>query len=323
MLKKLSVFFFCLLLANTVLASKGDGGYAGAFMRMGFGARAKAMGDAFTAVPEGAAAALYNPSITPLLESAEFVTSFAFLPLDRNIDIIGFAMPISPPKIDGQEPPLDAGISVAWVHASVDNIDGRNASGEHTEYLSNSENAFYMSFAVSPSEKFSIGLSGKVLYNRMPGLTRDDDALTSSGFGLDFGVFSRPVKYLAFGVTLRDVMSKYTWNTDKVYERGTSTTYHFPNILRASVVYTIPDDWLMVSADIETSDKQNPRYHIGAEVRHPDIGALRLGWDHDTPTFGLGFFIDVFGLNTSVNYAYVFGLNALNADHVISWAFRL
>ncbi|MBN1480201.1 hypothetical protein EH223_19770 [candidate division KSB1 bacterium] len=316
------IFFTFFLLRSALATSSGDGGYAGAFLRMGFEARTKALGDAFTGVPEGAVAGVYNPATLPNLATRQAILSTSFLPLDRHLNYIGFALPIRPKAKEGSPgQPLHAGIAVGWINAGVDNIDGRDRSGNRTGSLSNAENAFFMSFALKPSSYFSIGLSGKILYNRIPDIAEENSALTSSGFGIDIGAYSNPLPGLMLGLVLRDNMSKYSWNTDKVYERGTSTIYKFPKIVRAGMAYRIPQQWLLLVADLETSDVQNPRYHFGAEFEYKQIGALRLGLDHDTPTFGLGLYAKLFGKQSVFNYAFMPGLEALAPDHVVSWTF--
>ncbi len=312
-----------ILIAVELYARNGDGGYAGAFLRMGMGARAKAMGDAFTAIPEGAVAGFYNPALLPHLQERQLVASYSFLPLDRNLDFVGFAMPLNPqPKENKRGKPLKAGIALGWVHAGTDKIYGANSNGQYTGDLSNSEHAFYLSFAIRPAEKLSIGISGKVLYNRMPGLQTDDSALTSTGFGVDFGIYVTPRKNLMMGFVVRDNMSKYTWNTDKVFERGTSTVYKFPKVTRTAIAYRIPGEWLLLTYEIESSDKQNPRYHYGMEISHKKIGALRFGLDDDMPTCGLGLKFNVFHKTAFINYAFIMNTVAPGSDHIFSWAFN-
>ena len=318
---KLLYALMFLMMTASGFAEYGDGGYAGAFLRMGFEARSKALGDAFTAVPEGAVAGLYNPAMLPHLSTREVILSCSFLPLDRNLNYIGVALPIRP-KARGKDgsAPLNAGISLGWVSAGVDNIDGRDGSGNHTSMLSNSEHAFYMSFAVSPTSFFSIGLSGKVLYNRIPDIAEEGGALTSTGFGIDVGAFLKPYQGVTLGLVVRDNMSKYSWNTDKVYERGTSTVYEFPRVVRLGAAYRIPRQWLLLVADYEISNVQNPRIHFGVELTWQHIGALRLGFDHDKPTLGLGLNINIWRHRTMLNYAVIPGLDALSPDHMFSWS---
>ena len=306
-----------------LLAANGDGGYAGAFLRIGMGARAKAMGDCHTALPTDAISGFYNPALLPHLENRSVTVSMSFMPLDRSLDYIGYAQSLQPGSEGGERPPLKAGFSLAWIRAGVDNIDGRDFSGNHTQMYSHSEHAFYLSFALSPAKSFSLGVSGKVIYNRFPEMDREENAVTSQGFGIDIGAFYTPFSSLMIGVVTRDNISKYSWNTDKVWERGTSITDHFPKIIRSAVAYTFPGEWLLASAEVETSDKQNPRYHVGAEFNLGDFGALRLGMDHDLPTFGLGISTRVFGHLTFLNYAFIASGDAPDPDHVFSWTFNL
>ncbi len=321
-MKKILILFCITFFAGQLLAKDGDGGYAGAFLRMGMGARAKAMGDAYTAVPEGAVAGFYNPALLPHLKNRQLSLSFAFLPLDRKLDYVGYAQSLQPGK-DEDEQPFKAGFAAAWVHAGTDNIDGRDSNGNHTTYFSNSENAFYLSFAISPSSILSFGVSGKVLYNRFPNVENDDGALTSTGFGMDFGAFLTPIPNVMCGLVIKDHMSKYSWNTDNVWDRGTSTVNNFPKTTRFGVACRIPQQWLLISADVENSKEQNPCYHVGCELSYLDIGAIRIGFDENYPTFGIGLSGNILGVRANVNYAFVDTGDAPGQDHIFSWTFDL
>ncbi|HQG44386.1 MAG TPA: hypothetical protein PLG50_01845 [bacterium] len=313
-----------LLLAQALMASEGDGGYAGAFLRMGIGARAKSLGDAFSAVAEDAFAGIYNPALLPHLKGRQAALSYAFLPLDRKLDYIGYAQPVRPKAVAGEErAPLRAGFALAWIHSGVERIDGRDLAGSHTEDYSFSENAFFLSFALSPAERFSLGVSGKILYSRMPGVNNDGSAISSMGLGVDFGAYYRPFADFSLGVVLRDNLSKYTWNTEKVWERGTNINDKFPRSTRLAAAYRPPLRWLLLTAEAEDSREQNPRYHFGAEAALPEAGALRLGLDDGQLTAGIGVALKVYGKTIMLNYAYATPGDAPRADHVISWDLNL
>lgn len=307
------------LVVSGVWGRNGDGGYAGAFLRMAYGARAQALGDAYSAIPEGAISGMYNPALLPHLPHRQLALAYGYLPLDRRTSFVGFAMPLQPHR-DESGQLMKAGFSLAWLRAGVNNIDGRDMSGNSIGTFSNSEDAFYFSFAMAPVSMFSVGLSAKVLYNRMPNMTNDDAALTSRGFGIDIGAYLTPINNFALGVVLRDNNSKYTWNTDKVWERGTSTTYKFPRVLRVAASYRVPR-WLLLTAELEDSKEQNPRFHAGAEFNYQEIGSLQLGLDDLRPCFGLGFGAYLFNRRTTLNYAYVFADEGPGADHLFTWCF--
>lgn len=308
-----------LVLIQGVMASEGDGGHAGAFLRMGIGARARSMGDAFSAVAQDAFAGVYNPALLPHLQGRQLALSHAFLPLDRKLEYIGYAQPIRPKGAEGERPPLRAGFALAWIHAGVDQIDGRDLAGNHTQDYSFAENAFYLSFALSPGDKFSLGVNGKILYSRMPGLNNDESALTSHGFGVDFGAYYAPFSDLTLGLVLRDNLSKYTWNTEKVWDRGTSVNDRFPRVMRLAAAWRPPLRWLLLTAESEDAREQNPRYHFGAEATLPQVGALRIGLDDGQPLFGLGFNLNLAGQKMQLNYAYAAPGETPGADHIFSW----
>jgi hypothetical protein len=318
----LMIMICCTLQVPSLWAEQGDGGYAGAFLRLGIGARARALGDAHTAIPEDAVAGIYNPALLPHLESRYLTFSTAFLSLDRHVDFIGYAQSVQPGS-EEDKAPLKAGFMLAWIKSGVDEIDGRDFNGRSTGELSHSEHAFYLSFALNPHPMLSIGVSGKVLYSRFPNMDRENNAVSATGFGIDVGGYLTPISGLHLGLVLRDNLSKYEWNTDSVYERGTSTVNHFPQVLRAAIAYRIPQKWLLITGEMENSDQQNPRVHLGSEFSLSNVGCLRIGWDDSFPTFGLGLMFSVWGHHTIIDYAYAAVENAPRADHIFSWSLFL
>lgn len=325
------------LLCTVSEAADGDGGSAGAFLRMGLGARPKAMGGAFTAVAEGSYAGYYNPGGFPRTEYKELAFSYRTLALDRKFNYIGAIVPLRPkvkspdeaetaqenaPK-KSTEKPFNAGLYLGWIHAGVDNIDARDYNGVQYGTFSNSENAFMFGFAVQPAKFISLGFTGKILYNRFPNMTQEDEALTSKGLGFDFGVLITPIENLSLGLMAKDLRSKYTWNTESVWERGTTSYDDFLKILRVGMAYRLLNDKLLVAADFEDNKKQKERFHLGVEYcPYPNI-YLRAGMDVDEPTFGFGYQFQLWKFNTILDYAYVNDEVAPSSEHVISWAFRL
>jgi hypothetical protein len=303
------------------LAADG-GGYAGAFLRMGLGARAKGMGGAFTAVAEGSAAGYYNPAGLPRSEYKELTLSYRALTLDRNFNYIGLSLPLRPPSKTGARP-LNAGVHLGWIHAGVDNIDGRDVNGTHYGMFSYAENAFTFGFAIQPLKFISVGFTAKVLYNRFPKMTQDDQALTSKGLGVDLGVLVQPIEKLTIGVVAKDLRSKNTWNTENVWERGTTTYNEFPKILRVGLAYRLLEDRLLLAVDFEDNKKQPEKFHLGAEFAPYPNFVLRAGFDVEEPTFGLGYLFPIWRLTSVLDYAYVIEDVAPSGEHLLSWSIRL
>ncbi len=313
------VIFLLLFLGNTGFAYEA-GGFAGSFLRMGVGARAIGMGGAFTAVPQSAAAGFYNPGGLPFLPRPQLAFSGGVLALDRSHNFIGFARALHPGN--RQKGAFDAGFSLAWVNSGVSKIDGRDSDGRPQGMFSFSENAFLFSFALKPFSRVAAGFTAKVLYARMPGVKQDNSALSTRGLGLDFGILVNPVKNLFLGAVLQDVRSKYSWNTEKVWERGTATVDHFPKVLRLGASFAVQKSGL-VAVDARYNFKQGWRFFAGGEWTYRNRLVGRLGFAGDHLSFGAGVFLRVWRLDSELSYAY----NAISVlprgDQFFTWSIQL
>src|ERR1041384_6094554 len=71
-------------------------GSAGAFARMGSGARGMGMGNAMTAVNFGDIQTYYNPSLGAFAEYRSAGLTFGILSLDRSLNFVNYTQPIHP-----------------------------------------------------------------------------------------------------------------------------------------------------------------------------------------------------------------------------------
>lgn len=324
-LKITSLLLAILFASQSQMVSADDGIFAGAFLRMGLGARATAMGNAFTGVAEGSVAAYYNPAGIPFLKARQLSLEYRVLSLDRTFNYIGFATGIHPKADDASgEMPLNAGIAISWIHASVDRIDGRDFEGNHYQDFSNAENAFALSFGVMPiRNKLAIGLTGKVLYNRIPDIGDNNAAISDFGMGVDFGLLAIPLPYLSIGVLVKDVNAKYEWKTDKVWEKDIDKTDRFPTTLRAGIGLRYPYPWLLFAFDLEKNDQQDLKYFVGTEVLLQNKFAGRIGLNNGSLTLGGGYQFELFRRPVQIQYAFVTQKLDVASEHIFSWVFNL
>lgn len=307
------------------------GGQAGSFLRRGLGARAIAMGNAFTGLAGDGFAGYYNPASLPFMNRPEIIFSFGNLALDRKHNFIGFSSYLQPRSKskntdseaeNSERSSLRAGLSLGWVNAGVDNIDARNGDGEHVGMLSNSENAFYFSFALRPFSFLAFGLTAKVVNNRFPKLLEEDETLSANGFGMDFGLFAVPIEKLSLGVVVKDVKTKYTWNTEKLWERGTTTINHFPMLLRFGAAYKLPYDAL-ISSDAEFNEEQGWRLFFGGEIPYKNLIVARAGYNSDRFTFGFGLCFKYWKFSHELSYAYDTIQITPSAEQYFTWRILL
>ncbi len=309
-----------LLISTPLLHAGTNGGFAGAFGRMGVGARAKALGDAFTGYANGPEAIYFNPGALPFLETREFSSAMSVMALDRSMHFLSFATPLHPKT---GEIRANAGFGAGWLHAGVGDIDSRGFDGEPLDMMSMSSNLFFFSFANRFHPKVGIGITAKVAYETFGKIGNEGRSINGNGFGLDFGVHVRPIDKLYVGAQVKDIAMKTTWNTTDYWSQGTSKTDKWPLQYRFGAAYQ-PAPYLLALADIEGSDKEDIRLHIGAEsmwqVGDKQSFALRAGLSHEDIAFGFGLYFDFWKVTSKVDVAYVIESIAPNDSQVLAWS---
>ena len=306
-------FLVCLLCAVCLspAAEAQLAGTAGAFSRLGFGARGMGMSNAMTAVTTSDLAGYYNPAVTPFQTTRTAMLTYGALSLDRTFNTLVYTQTVGP----------TAGISLSVINAGMRDIDGRDGDGFHTETMSIFENQFALSFGMRPSKYVAIGITPKIYYSK---LYKD---VTTSTFGLDFGVIIFLTDRFTLGATARDVMSKYKWDTSTLYgQAGGPITDKFPTLNILGVSYAVGDKLGIVSAEIESSNKSTTIVRMGAEVNLIEAFTVRAGIDHwnlddarqAAPTFGFTLRTSMGTMKPAVHYAYVIEPYNYFAMHIIS-----
>ena len=288
------------------------GGAPGSYSRMGFGARGMGMGNAMTAVISGDVSGYYNPAAIPLAPYRTLSGSFGLLRLDRSLNFIGFSQTLPP----------DAGVSAGLINAGVSNIDGRDEDGVQTGLMKTSEDQVFLGFGLKFQSGFSVGVNLKILYYHLY------TNFTSVTAGLDFGVMYRANNALTFGVTIKDVNSKYKWDSTPLYaDQGTTSDDAFPLLVPGGVAWALPDSIGLISSDIEFSNVRTVFLRLGAEIPVIRELTLRAGIDRidlkqkgtgASPAFGFTIGRALSGWTPSVTYVYVVEPFAPSGMHVLT-----
>ncbi|MBN2031483.1 PorV/PorQ family protein [bacterium] len=308
---------FCFRVQEGLSDEVGRGGFAGSFLRMGLGARAKGMGGGSVALAEDANVTYYNPAGLVFLENHWFTATLNSMALDRRLMYIGYAQSIQ----SRQRGLIRGGFSIGWLSASVDHIDGRDLNGHDIGQFSNGEHCVFFSFALNPRSNFSIGVSGKFLHNRFPGMTDQGDAVSAVGFGFDIGFMYRPFKHVFFGFTAKDLGSKYTWDTQDLWERGTLTVDAFPPVVCVGTALQLFSDRLILAVDLRKVEYWPYGYSVGTEIEVYKDLFLRSGVQDGKLAAGAGCRLSMFGKAVYMDYAFVPDSVAPRGNHIFSWSF--
>ncbi len=291
-----------------VLSAQGEGGLAGAFLRMGLGARAIAMGGAQTDVADDGFAAFYNPGGLPFLEKRRFSTTYSLLSLDRKIQYISYSQSLKP----------QAGLSLFWLGAGTDKIDGRDLSGNHTFDLSESMNIFGLSFANRFHDKVALGLTIKVFRHTLDLVS---DKLSADDLFFDIGLMVLPLKDLKVGIQLKDTNGGLSWDTQNIFTRGTTSVDSIPYIINTGASYILKDKYL-ISTTLEFNQLLEEKFRLGLEYQVNELYALRIGTNDDRIAFGGGLLYSVPGsIETEINYAFQQEFSGEGGTHLFSWEF--
>ncbi len=327
-----AAFLFGLAVSGAVSGETGCAGQAGAFLRMGLGARSLGMGGGTAALADDATAAYGNPAGLVFLEGRHIGVSMDAMSLDRKLMSAQYGQSFhGRPDSIRRTGPMAAGFALSWIGAVTGNIDGRDWDGNHTEDYTHVENAFQLSFALQPGPAVGIGFSAKVLWSVFPGLTDRNESMGATGVGFDAGIRIRPVRSLALAVSVHDLHSRYTWDSQKMYERGSQTVSPFPLGFRVSAAWKGWSDRLTAVGQIEqrkVTDADPDRWlpvegSAGLEAEAASGLLLRAGINRDGFPFGFGVRRSLLGRITGLDYAYVPDSVAPGGRHAFTWSFLL
>ncbi|MFC1483532.1 hypothetical protein ACFL5M_03020 [Candidatus Neomarinimicrobiota bacterium] len=308
----------CILIAITLLRAEGPaiGGYAGAFSQIGTDARSVALAGALVADINSGYLALTNPASLVYVQRREVGLSLMTLPLERSLQSLSFATSLPP----------TAAVSLSYIRAGDDNIQGRNSIGEPTEVLTYSDNLVMLSFANQYSQNLSMGLNAKLLF-----INLGDES--SRGFALDLGFLYRHATGLALALKLQNVTGAYSW---KVATSPGERLYvdYLPFIVNSGIRlpwrhYTFLGQADLVIPKVKESEKAQykqpvPIFRGAVEDLLRDRYFIRLGIENTTFTLGAGLRYSVRQpFDSRIDYSLSLGKTTEGMGHFFSWIFSL
>lgn len=229
------------------------------FLKLGVGARAEAMGSAYTAVANDVTALYWNPGGLVQLKKKEVGAMHAELFADTRYDFIGYAHPAKNGK---------AALGFGAVYLTQGEIEGRSKSGETTGNFTANDLAITITGSRLIKQGVSIGLNLKLIQSKIAGYS-------STGFALDAGSLFSLAPYrlpLDIGFAIQNIGSKM-----KFLEEG----YNLPLTMAIGAAlplanYHLP---LTFSADLKHQPYDSvTTFSFGAEFNAASILALRAGY---------------------------------------------
>jgi len=303
---RLLVLVFLLFTSGSFAGEEG-GGYAGSFLDWGVGAKAIAMGKAFSAIADDGTALYWNPAGLEQMESREFSAMHALIFADRTEDYLAFAYPAS--KFT---------ISAGWLHFGVSDIQERDEFGELVGHFGDAENTFMLGSGTSVFSslgfKLNLGTTVKYFYQSM----YDYQA---TGWGVDFGslfcLYRKGfVKNIRVAAVVQNLGAKLKWNTESNHEDKVPATVRLSSAINLN---SIPVNFAL---DLGKQRDRDLRIHLGAEYWWRVL-ALRAGLNHRQFTAGAGFVFKLSEFDFVIDYAFTDDEISNKGLHFFSLNFRL
>jgi hypothetical protein len=185
---KYSAVFAALLLLAGPASAASSGGTSGAqFLKLGAGARAGAMADAFTAVADDAFGSYYNPAGLVRLERPQLGGAHSALFQGVSYQTLSFAVPFG--RADGREAIETRsnrhalGLSIYYL--GVGDIERRSGDSTlPTGTFNAADSAYSLTYAYLATDQLSVGVNGKYIHQSI-------DSYSGSAMAADLGALYR------------------------------------------------------------------------------------------------------------------------------------
>ncbi len=308
-MKKIFKTLFLIALSVSTLspAFADSAGQAGAYLKMGVGARAIGMGSAFTAVANDSTAAFWNPAGLAQLKKPEASFMHAKLTMDREYNFFNYVHPLT--DRDGND---NGVLALSHITFGVDGIpetrmanartDGAaltgdepatNPDGSYTPgrnvyifgYFDDTEKNTFATYAKRLSDNFFGGINVKYL---------KQDLFTNSAntWGFDLGFLYEANEKTNIGLSIRDIGESLDWDT------ASGNSDNIPLTTTIGISYKAKED-LILAADINKVEDMDAKLFAGAEWWMQEYAALRLGTHDGDLTLGASFKLDTWRFDYS------------------------
>jgi len=230
----------------------------------------------------------------------------------------------------------------------VGGIDGRDASGYHTDEFSTDEFAFFLAFGKRFGERVAAGVGFQIFR-----ADYFEELTASNSIGIDLGIVVRPTSALSLGLAVEDLLARYRWETSGLLGEGGKTTEdQFPTRVRVGAAYALLEDRLRIVGEYESAftvrehrtyeitsvsgapaeivtanelTRHDLRFRLGGEYILTDAFAVRLGFDQigddvsgTKPSAGFMVRQPIGDLMLAVDYAFVLEPYAVGSLHFVT-----
>ncbi|MCG2726678.1 MAG: PorV/PorQ family protein [Elusimicrobia bacterium] len=279
--KKFAIFSFIIIVCNLPLSAEMTGA---SFLKIGIGARAAGLGNAFTAISDDATAMYWNPAGLVQLTGPQLLMTHTKWIADTNHNFIGYSGPM-------KNGVIGAGI----IYLSQGSMEGRDDAGQKTNNFAARDMAVTVSYGNMISKTANYGVNVKLIRQQIANEKAD-------GIAIDLGLMKHfKNSPIALGISIQNVGSKMKF---------VSQSYDLPLSMNIGTSYNIGG--IMIAMDIKRQIyEKNTRLSIGSEYMLMPTLALRTGYLMSDESYGinnlsgLGVGIGIRALGLQTDYSFM------------------
>ena len=180
------------------------------------------------------------------------------------------------------------------------------------------------SYARKLTDRISVGLTGKLVYESIP-------RASATALAFDFGLQYKDlmdVKGLGLGLSIRNIGTNMTYNGTAMLltAREETETYddffsimtssdQLPTTMEMGLTYK-PTDMILLSAVYQNSNAETDYLKVGTELNFAGIGFVRAGYNFQLNKAGADLGYSVYGLTLGAGVKFDVGTTKLAVDYV-------
>jgi len=290
------------------------------FLKIGVGARATALGGAYTALAQDATASYWNPAGLVQCERNEIVLSHLDWLADVDFEYAAYVHKF------GKNLAISA--FAGFLHLADMPVTTEYHPYGNGEYFSYSDMVAGLSGSLKMTDRFSFGVTLKYV-------REDLDNLYMNGLLFDFGTFYwTGYKTLRIAAAVRNFGTDFQPNgtymrreNDEISE-SSYESFSAPAIFTlgaAMDVYTAGKHIVTAAVQMNHPMDNHENFVIGAEYTWQKMFALRMGYrgndDENRLTFGAGAHFDIAGKKAKIDYSYA-DFNHFHMTQQITFGFE-
>ncbi len=275
-------------------AQDGYAGMPGTYLYQGVGARAMAMGQAYTALAEDGTALYWNPAGLANRDPYQVYFMHSSLFMSTSFDYMAATAPTR----------RYGNFGLGLVALTSGDFDQRSELNEELGSFGLTDMAFLLSWSKQVFSDIAIGVNYKLVSEKMLDYS-------GIGHGIDFGARKQLSNWLTAGFSVINLINP------RVTLANSASIY--PRQLRLGFAATAFNEKVVVSTDFsKIMGWGNVRFNAGVEYHVLQGLDLRAGLNHDRFTMGVGFALNKIGVGYSNRSTPELGWNHLFA---VNYAF--